>query len=80
MTTELYTTDILDKEKFWTDEIMKVNQDFLFGCSTGTFDSWQGSYSGDDDTARGGIFRLHAYSIMEAREVKGERLLRVRYI
>lgn len=37
MTSEIYTTDILDKEHFWTEELMKVNQDFLFGCSTGVW-------------------------------------------
>jgi len=43
VTTELYTTDILDKDKFWKDEIMKVNDEFLFGCATGRFDKWQDS-------------------------------------
>lgn len=43
VTTELFTTDILDKDKFWSEEIMKVNEKFLFSCATGTFDSWQGS-------------------------------------
>lgn len=42
VTTELFTSDILDTDKFWTDEIMKVNKDFLFGCATGMFDYWQG--------------------------------------
>lgn len=37
VTSEIYTTDILDKEHFWTEELMKVNQDFLFGCSTGVW-------------------------------------------
>lgn len=34
VTTELFTTDILDKERFW-QELMRVNEEFLFGCSTG---------------------------------------------
>ena len=42
VTTELFTTDILDKNKFWSEEIMKVNEEFLFSCATGTFDRWQG--------------------------------------
>ncbi|KAL8741673.1 MAG: hypothetical protein Q9190_005747 [Brigantiaea leucoxantha] len=78
VTTELLTTDILDTDRFWADEIMKVNQDFLFGCATGRFDKWQGSEDADTNSARKGVVRMHAYSIMEAREVKGERLLRVR--
>lgn len=77
MTTELFTSDILDTEKFWSDEIMKVNDEFLFGCATGVFDNWQGT---SDDTERKGIKPMHAYSIMEAREVKGKKLLRVRLV
>ena len=77
ITTELFTTDILNKDKFWAEEIMKVNEDFLFSCSTGTFDKWQGDMASIPD-ARENIVRMHAYSIMEAREVKGHRLLKVR--
>ena len=36
VTTEVFSTDILDKEYFWK-EIIKVNQDFLFGCSSSVF-------------------------------------------
>ena len=76
VTTELFTTDILDKDKFWSEEIMKVNKEFLFGCATGCFDDWQG---GGRYTDRKGVVSMHAYSILEAVEIKGERLLRVRY-
>jgi hypothetical protein len=69
VTTELFSTDILDKDKFWTDELMKVNKDFLFGCG-----QMGGSYG-----ERNGILEKHAYSIMEAREVEGQRLLKLRY-
>ncbi|KAL9607557.1 MAG: hypothetical protein Q9167_007539 [Letrouitia subvulpina] len=78
VTTELLTTDILDTDLFWTDEIMKVNEKFLFGCATGRFDKWQGSEDAEENKARKGVLRMHAYSVMEAREIKGERLLRVR--
>ena len=57
---------------------MRVNEEFLFSCSTGTFDKWQGSDEISMPDARENIFRMHAYSIMEAREVKGHRLLKVR--
>ena len=78
VTTELFTTDILNKDKFWSEEIMKVNEEFLFSCSTGTFDRWQGSDLASGPDARDSIARMHAYSIMEAREIKGHRLLKVR--
>ena len=74
MTTELFTSDILDDEKFWIEELTKVNDEFLFGCATGRFDGWQGGGIRD----RKGIKSSHAYSIMEAKEVKGERLLKIR--
>ena len=78
VTTELFTTDILNKDKFWSEEIMKVNDEFLFSCATGTFDRWQGSDISSAFDARENIVRMHAYSIMEAREIKGNRLLKVR--
>lgn len=59
VTTELMTADILDTDKFWSDEVMKVNDEFLFGCSTGRFDKWQGSSSGDEPGARKGLIRMH---------------------
>ncbi len=78
MTTELFTTDILDKNKFWSEEIMKVNEEFLFSCATGTFDRWQDLDETVPVGARDNIMPLHAYSIMEAKEAKGHRLLLVR--
>jgi hypothetical protein len=66
-TTELYTTDILDKEYFWTEELMKVNDEFLFGCSTGMWAPVWGE--------RRGIVELHAYSVMRAVEIDGQRLV-----
>ncbi|KAB5539459.1 calpain family cysteine protease [Coniochaeta sp. 2T2.1] len=67
VTSELFTTDILDKEYFWKEELMKVNEQFLFGCSTGVWGRGWGE--------RKGIMELHAYSIMRAVEVDGERLV-----
>lgn len=58
VTTELLTTDILDTDKFWTDEIMKVNDEFLFGCATGRFDDWQGSDTAEQPKARKGVIRM----------------------
>ncbi|CAN8106159.1 unnamed protein product [Discula destructiva] len=67
VTSEIYTTDILDKEHFWNEELMKVNQDFLFGCSTGVWGRGWGE--------RRGIVELHAYSVLKAREIDGVRLV-----
>ncbi|KAH9885671.1 hypothetical protein F4778DRAFT_787068 [Xylariomycetidae sp. FL2044] len=65
VTTELYTTDILDKEHFWNEELMKVNDEFLFGCATGLI-GWG---------ERKGIVELHAYSVMRAVEIDNLRLV-----
>ncbi|KAI2605715.1 cysteine proteinase, partial [Hypoxylon fragiforme] len=67
VTSELYTTDILDKEYFWKEELMKVNDEFLFGCSTGMWGIGWGE--------RKGIVELHAYSIMKAVDIDGQRLV-----
>ncbi|KAH8893143.1 cysteine proteinase [Thozetella sp. PMI_491] len=64
---EVFTTDILDKEYFWKEELMKVNDQFLFGCSTGMWGSGWG--------IRTGIMEGHAYSVMRAVEMDGERLV-----
>ncbi|KAI0967333.1 hypothetical protein F4678DRAFT_475298 [Xylaria arbuscula] len=67
VTTELYTTNILDKEYFWREELLKVNDEFLFGCSTGMWGAVWGE--------RKGIVELHAYSVMRAVEMDGQRLV-----
>lgn len=71
MTTELLTSDILDTDEFWNNEVLKVNKEFLFGCSTGLLDGGYGS--------RDGISERHAYVLMEARELStGQRLVKLR--
>ncbi len=71
VTTELLTSDILDTDEFWRNEILKVNREFLFGCSTGLLDGGYGN--------RDGISEGHAYVIMEAREIStGQRLVKLR--
>ena len=71
VTTELFTSDILDVDEFWEKELMKVNVEFLFGCCTGNIDYGYGE--------RDGITEIHTYSVMDARTTKsGERLLKLR--
>ncbi|KAL7951978.1 hypothetical protein V8C42DRAFT_23463 [Trichoderma barbatum] len=70
VTSEIFTTDILDKEYFWKEELLKVNQDFLFGCSTGVWGMNWGE--------RKGILELHSYSIQKAVDIDGKRLLRLK--
>ncbi|OQV07361.1 hypothetical protein CLAIMM_11807 [Cladophialophora immunda] len=76
VTTEIYSTDILDREAFWRDELMQVGKKFLFGCATGFYANWLDTTGAPRE--REGISEGHAYSIMDAREIKGERLLKLR--
>ncbi|PNY27725.1 Calpain-1 catalytic subunit, partial [Tolypocladium capitatum] len=70
VTSEIFTTDILDKDRFW-GELLKVNKEFLFGCSTGV---WGSSRWGE----RKGIMELHSYSVQRAVEIDGKRLVRLK--
>lgn len=76
VTTEIYSTDILDREAFWRDELMQVGKSFLFGCATGFYSNWLDTSAVPRE--REGIAEGHAYSIMDAKEIKGERLLKLR--
>lgn len=71
VTTELFTSDILDLDEFWDNEMSKVNQEFLFGCSTGVLEHGYGN--------RDGISEGHAYVVIDARTLKsGQRLVKLR--
>ncbi|KAH8673536.1 hypothetical protein BX600DRAFT_508788 [Xylariales sp. PMI_506] len=71
VTTEMLASDILDFDEFWENELSKVNEEFLFGCSTGLLDPGYGE--------RSGIREGHAYVVMDARTLKsGERLVKLR--
>ena len=70
MTSELFSSDILDKDKFWNEELMKVNESYLFGLA---------QMGGCRDEEKG-IVVGHAYSIMEAKELDEFRLLKIRYV
>ena len=79
VSSEILSSNILDKDKFWKDELMKVNKEFLFGCGTGIYSNWLDPKYDGPPRDRKGISENHSYSIMDAKEIDGERLLRVRY-
>lgn len=80
VTSEVLSSNILNKDRFWTEELMKVNKEFLFGCGTGLFSNWLDPKYRGPPRDRKGISEGHSYSIMEAREIDGHRLLRLRYV
>ena len=55
-----------------------MNKEFLFGCGTGMFSSWLDPRYNGPPRERKGIAENHAYSIMDAKEINGQRLLRLR--
>lgn len=65
----LIPSDILDKEKFWSEELTAVNEKFLFGCS---------SFHGEEVIDQCGVVQGHAYTVVDAREVQGHRLVKIR--
>ncbi|KAH7333018.1 cysteine proteinase [Rhizoctonia solani] len=72
VSTIFHLHDILDEDEFWTEELMKVNEDRLFGCYIYKMPG------GDDEVTVNGLFAGHAYSVISAREVNGKRFLRIR--
>ncbi|PGH14291.1 hypothetical protein AJ79_03113 [Helicocarpus griseus UAMH5409] len=77
VTSEIMSRDILDKDRFWKEDLLNVNKKFVFGCTTGLYGRWlYPSYY--DSKERSGIHECHAYSVMDAKEINGQRLLRLR--
>ncbi|KAG0245116.1 hypothetical protein B0O80DRAFT_67808 [Mortierella sp. GBAus27b] len=67
----LFTDDILDTERFWEEMKDGVNKTHLMGCSINYVD-------GDGRVEKHGIQRDHAYSVLRAVEIEGERLVQIR--
>lgn len=64
------TQDILNINKFWTEELLKANVDRVFGCVF---------QRGGKDPARVlGLIPNHAYSVLRAVEARGKRFVVVR--
>jgi hypothetical protein len=57
--------DIMDKDRFWTEQLMQVNRKYLFGGSS-------------QEAFRKGIYETHAYVVLEAWEEGDLRLVKIR--
>lgn len=79
VTMDVLSSSILDKDRFWKEELMNVNKEFLFGCGTGLWSNWLYPRYQGPPRDRKGISENHSYSIMDATELDGVRLLRLRY-
>ena len=67
ISTEIISADILDKDLLWTEGLLKVNREFLFGAGT---NGGEGSRQGIEDG--------HAYTVLRAVNYDKWRLLLVK--
>ena len=67
------SADILDKDQLWTEGLLKVNKEFLFGAATREY--W---HPDPDQKGRQGIEDGHAYSVLKATTYGTTRLLLVK--
>ncbi|KAI8601444.1 hypothetical protein EDD21DRAFT_337138 [Dissophora ornata] len=65
----MFSSDILDKNRFWQEEMKQVNKHTLMGCSI--------NYQ-EEDPEKHGIQAGHAYSVLKVAEYQGERLVHIR--
>lgn len=63
--TNINPEDIMDKDKFWYEQLRQVNKKYLFNCSTG----W---------TSKKGLAGGHAYTILETWDEGELKLVKVR--
>lgn len=75
VSTVIHTSDVLDPDRFWNDELMRANTDRLFGCYIFRLPM---SGSVNPGTTINGLMTSHAYSIIKCVEHRGKRFLRIR--
>jgi len=83
VTTEIYTTNILSKNKFWTNELRKLGRDFMFDACDAVYREWQGWSQWDGfkemrNEIKKGVQSRHAYAVLDTYEGYGEKLVKVR--
>ncbi|PPQ91204.1 hypothetical protein CVT25_001220 [Psilocybe cyanescens] len=71
----ILTIDILDHDKFWHEELVKANQDRLFGC---WFKTLEGVRSGVRNATVDGVVGNLSHSIVKAVEIRGKRFIVLR--
>ena len=88
VTSEIYTTNILDIDKFWTEELSKVGKKYLFSCGLACYRNWLRNVDDTSDRAvmeravqekrNSGLVASHAYAILDTYTGFGKRLVKVR--
>ncbi|KAF9038031.1 hypothetical protein BJ165DRAFT_1353039 [Panaeolus papilionaceus] len=72
VSTVFQSRDILDVDRFWSEELMHVTSDRIFGCSFPSLDSTRSGVTG---ATVQGLFSNHAYSVLRAVEIDGKRFV-----
>lgn len=79
VTTEIHTTNILNKDKFWYDELRKIGTEFVFSAAAAAYREWRAPQSSSVRVERRqGIVSQHAYAILDTYEGHGHRLVKMR--
>ncbi|KAL2419845.1 hypothetical protein ABEF95_006501 [Exophiala dermatitidis] len=81
VTTEIYTTNILDPEAFWRDELSRIGKDFVFSCAAARWREWRPYLVANEkirEERRSGIVSQHAYAVLATYEGHGQRLVKIR--
>ncbi|EJU01594.1 cysteine proteinase [Dacryopinax primogenitus] len=76
VSTLIHMNDILDIDEFWQNELLKANDDRLFGCYLSGLEAPVDSDDGIPTV--NGLIVGHAYSVLRAIEHNGRRFVRVR--
>uniref|UniRef100_A0A8H7XM98 Calpain catalytic domain-containing protein n=1 Tax=Psilocybe cubensis TaxID=181762 RepID=A0A8H7XM98_PSICU len=71
----ILTKDILNHDKFWHDELVKANEDRLFGCWFKTLDGFR---SGVRNASVDGLVGNLSHSVVKAVEIRGKRFVVLR--
>lgn len=78
VTTEIYTTNILNKDKFWYEELCKIGKHFVFSAAVASYREWRGGDAAIRAERRQGIVSAHAYAVLATYEGHGQRLVKMR--
>ncbi|KZP03803.1 cysteine proteinase [Athelia psychrophila] len=65
--------DIMDRELFWKQDLLRASEDMLFTCGLGSPVSTL-----EFDSTVKGIITGHAYAVLKAVEFRGKRFLKIR--
>ncbi|KAF9449386.1 cysteine proteinase [Macrolepiota fuliginosa MF-IS2] len=71
----ILTNDILDLDRFWTEELLRANKDRLFACQISSITT---NRTPQSEIKVQGLVTAHAYAILRAVECKGKRFIVLR--